>query len=85
MEATIASFRGSRRKRSHNHMIIKIEGIETREKAQGLVGKKVTWTSPGKKELKGTIRSAHGNKGAVRAIFETGMPGQCLGTETKIE
>ena len=55
------------------------------EKAEKLVGKKVTWTSPAGKQIKGEVRSAHGNSGAVRVLFETGMPGQALGTSVKLE
>lgn len=67
-------------------MIIGVEGVDSREKAEKLVGKIVSWFSPGKekKEIKGEIRSAHGNSGAVRAIFETGMPGQSVGQKVKI-
>lgn len=68
-------------------MVIHVESISSREKASVLVGKTVVWTTPGKnkKQIKGKIASAHGNKGAVRVIFEKGMPGQSLGTEVKIE
>jgi large subunit ribosomal protein L35Ae len=87
MECTIASFRRGRRTQSENQMIIYIDGVDSREKAQKLVGKTVTWNAPGKlkKVLKGKISYAHGSKGAVRAIFETGMPGQSLSQKVKIE
>ena len=87
MNGIIASFRGARRTRYTNHMIILVEGVDSKEKAEKLVGKLVTWTSPGKlkKEIKGKVASAHGNKGAVRVIFEKGMPGQSLSTKVKIE
>ena len=79
MEATIANFRQARHHTQMNHMIIYIPGIDTRAKAEKFVGKSVAWKSPAGKEIKGKIASAHGNSGAVRAIFETGMPGQALG------
>ena len=66
-------------------MIVLIEGVSTKEDASKLVGKHVVWTSPAKKEIKGEIRSAHGNSGAVRVLFETGMPGQAVGSKVKIE
>jgi len=66
-------------------MVIKVEGIDKKEKAKALVGKSVVWKSPANKELKGKIAATHGNKGAVRAIFETGMPGQSLGTKIEIK
>lgn len=86
MEGTIANFRRARHHTYPNHMIIIVEGIDDRDKAGKLVGKKVSWTSPGKekKTITGEIKSVHGNKGAVRAIFETGMPGQSIGNKIKI-
>jgi large subunit ribosomal protein L35Ae len=66
-------------------MILEVEGISDREKAKALVGKSVKWFSPAKKEIKGKVASSHGNKGAVRVIFETGMPGQSVGTEVILE
>lgn len=85
MEARISAFRGTHRKKSSNHMIVNIPSVDSREKAQSLVGKTVVWTSPAKKQLKGKVASAHGNSGALRVIFETGMPGQSLGTEVSVE
>jgi large subunit ribosomal protein L35Ae len=87
MNARIAAFRGSHRRKSGNQMVVLVDGIDSKEKAAKLVGKTVTWTAPGtqKKQLKGKVSAAHGNKGAVRVIFETGMPGQSLGQEAKVE
>jgi large subunit ribosomal protein L35Ae len=65
-------------------MIVKISGVDSKEKASALVGKKASWKSPAGKEIKGTITGAHGGKGAVRASFETGMPGQSVGTKVAI-
>jgi large subunit ribosomal protein L35Ae len=67
-------------------MIVSVKDVDNREKAQKLVGKKVSWFSPGKekKEIKGEIRSAHGNSGALRVLFEKGMPGQSIGNKVKI-
>jgi len=87
MEAVIVNFRGSYKRKSGNQMILQINGVDSKEKAAKLVGKSVTWTSPGaeKKELKGKVSAAHGNSGAVRVIFSTGMPGQSIGQQVKIE
>jgi large subunit ribosomal protein L35Ae len=87
MEGRISAFRGSFRRKRGNQMIIVVDGVSDKAKALALVGKTVTWTSPGKnkKQLKGKISAAHGGKGAVRAIFETGMPGQSLGDVVKVE
>ncbi len=87
MEGRISAFRGTFRRKSGNQMIIVVDGVDDKEKAKALVGKTVSWTAPGKnkKQLKGKISAVHGGKGAVRAIFETGMPGQSLGEPVKIE
>jgi len=87
MKARITNFRGSRRIKTGNQMIIEIEGIDSKEKAEKLKGKTVNWTAPGKKKttIQGKISAAHGNKGCVRVLFERGLPGQALGQEVKIE
>jgi large subunit ribosomal protein L35Ae len=84
MEGTIVNFRSARHHQKGNHMIIKVVGVDDKEKAAELVGKAVKWVSPAGKELKGKIAAVHGNSGAVRAIFETGMPGQAVGTKVNI-
>lgn len=85
MKAVIVNFRGGRHTKYDNHVIIAAEGVDSREKAEKLVGKKVSWKSPAGKVLSGAVASAHGRKGAVRAIFDTGMPGQCVGTPVSVQ
>jgi len=85
MEAQILNFRGGKHTKYNNHMIAVIKDIDSREKALKLLNKKVTWKSPSGKEIKGTINSAHGNKGALRLVFEKGMPGQSINTKVHIE
>ncbi len=84
MKAIIVNFRKSVHRQKDTHMILEVEGVDSKEKAEGLVGKVVSWKSPAGKEMKGKVASAHGNKGAVRVIFEKGMPGQAVGTEVSI-
>jgi len=31
------------------------------------------------------VRSPHGNKGALRVLFERGMPGQAIGTKVELQ
>ncbi|MBD3304162.1 50S ribosomal protein L35ae [Candidatus Woesearchaeota archaeon] len=87
MKARITNFRGSRRIKTGNQMILEIEGIDSKEKAEKIIGKTVSWTAPGKKKttIKGKVSAVHGNSGAVRAVFEKGLPGQAIGQEVKIE
>ncbi len=84
MEATIVNYRSGRHNQHNNQMIIQVQGIDKGEKAKHLIGKKVLWVSPAKKELIGIIKKIHGNNGALRAVFDKGLPGQSLGTKLKI-
>jgi large subunit ribosomal protein L35Ae len=85
MQGTIANFRRGRRTQKTNHSIIHFNDVDSRENASKLVGKEVVWKSPAGKEIKGKVASAHGNKGSVRVIFETGMPGQSIGSKVQIK
>jgi len=85
MEAVIINYRGSHRVKNHRQMILEITGVDSKEKASKLVGKKVTFTTPGNKHMVGIVSAPHGNGGALRAIWETGMPGQAIGSKVKVE
>ena len=85
MEGTIVNYRGSHKTQHPNQMVVKVDSIETKEKAKDLLKKTVTWTTPTKKEIKGVIMKEHGNKGAVRAKFIPGLPGQSIGTKVQIK
>lgn len=84
MKGIITSFRRSKHVQHHRQMIIAVEGIESKDKTKQLLGKGVVWKSPAGKEIKGKISLPHGSNGFVRAIFEKGMPGQCLGKKIDI-
>jgi ribosomal protein L35AE/L33A len=84
MQGIISNFRRGKRKVSDNQMIVIVDGIKKKEDAKKLVGKKVVYNT-GKKEMLGKISFPHGNQGAVRVIFSTGMPGQAVGKKVKIE
>ena len=64
-------------------MIIEVEGVANREAAEKLVGKEVVYDT-GKNKISGKIASAHGNKGAVLAIFQRGLPGQSIAKKVVI-
>ncbi len=83
MNGTIVNFRRGKHVTSNNQMVVKVEGISSKDEAAKLVGKKVAYNT-GKKDLSGEIVSAHGNSGAVRVAFETGMPGQAIGQKVKL-
>ncbi len=84
MKGQIVSFRRGRHLQKDNQMLINAEGIESKEKAEKLIGKTVVWKSPSGKEIKGKVSNVHGGKGVIRVIFEKGMPGQSIGNKVDI-
>ncbi|MFH1256498.1 MAG: 50S ribosomal protein L35ae [Candidatus Diapherotrites archaeon] len=84
MRGRIKNYTGSRRNRDVNHVVIEIDGVDSKAKASTLVGKKVEWKSPADKKLSGKITSAHGAKGAVKARFVKALPGMALGSVVSI-
>ncbi len=85
MEGIIKNFRRGRHTQKTTHMIVYLSNMDTREKASKLVGKEVVWKSQKGKEIKGKVANAHGNKGALRVIFDKGMPGQSMGNKVEIK
>jgi len=83
----VIQFRRGRHTITEKHFLIEVPEVDDRKKAEKLVGKIVTWISPGKlkKIITGKISAPHGNNGVVRAIFEKGLPGQSIGTEVDIK
>ena len=85
MKGKVLQFRRGRHNIKERHFIIEVSGVNDREKASKLVGKEVSWKSPTGKIISGKVSSAHGNKGAIRAIFEKGLPGQSITTEVELK
>ena len=81
MEGVIINFRRGRKTVHHYQMIISVEGKTTQELKE-LIGKKVVYNT-GTKKIEGVITSLHGKK-ALRARFNTGMPGQAIGRKVFI-
>lgn len=84
MEAVIVNFRISRHVQKPNYLVVLPLDAKSKQESEKLIGKKVIYNT-GKKDMVGTITGTHGNKGAVKARFETGMPGQAVGKKVKIE
>jgi len=85
MKGIVLSYMRSKEHLHKNHMIIKPLGIESKEQAAALVGKKVFWRSPSGKLLVGKITRTHGVRGEVKARFERPLPGQALGDYVEIK
>ena len=80
MEGKVVCFRRGIKTQQKYQMIVKVPGITDKVKAKTLLNKRVTWKSPGGKEIKGVVTNIHGNSGALRVQFERGLPGQSVGT-----
>jgi len=81
----VIQFRRGRHVIHKRHFILEIDGVSTKEQAEKMAGKEVSWKSPAGKEIKGKISAAHGNNGMVRAIFEKGLPGQAVTTPIEVK
>lgn len=86
MKGKVVQFRRGRKTYHPRHFLIDV-GAKNREEAEKFVGAKVVWKSSGKdkKEIKGVVAAAHGNKGIVRAIFEKGLPGQAITEDVEVD
>ncbi len=84
MKGIVVQFRRSRHRIHERHYLLDV-GLTKRDDAKKLAGKEVSWKSPAGKIIKGKISDAHGNKGLVRAIFESGLPGQAVTTEVEVK
>ncbi|HLC85856.1 MAG TPA: 50S ribosomal protein L35ae [Candidatus Nanoarchaeia archaeon] len=80
MEGIITSFRRGVRTQKKYQMVVKVKGIDDKDKAKSMLNKNVVWKSPSGKEISGTITNVHGNNGKLRVQFEKGLPGQSVGT-----
>ncbi|MEK6888643.1 MAG: 50S ribosomal protein L35ae [Nanoarchaeota archaeon] len=84
MKGIIVQFRRGRHRIHERHYLLDL-GLDSREEAKKMSGKEVSWKSPAGKVIKGKISDAHGNKGIVRAIFESGLPGQAITNEVEVK
>ena len=85
MEGIIVNYRRGRKTQTTNQMIVLVPQTD-KKKAESLIGKSVTYDCGGKNnnQIKGEVRALHGDKGAVRVLFEKGMPGQAIGQKVVI-
>ena len=83
-KATVVSFRRGRHTQHTNQFLLEVDGTDSKAKASQLIGKRVVWKSPGKKEISGKITNTHGNRGVLRARFSRGLPGTVLGKKVDI-
>ena len=87
MEGVIINYRMGRHHQTGNQAVVSIDSVSSKEDAAKLIGKIVAFHCEGKakKIISGKVSAAHGNSGAVRVLFETGLPGQAIGKKVKLE
>lgn len=85
MDGTIKSYRRGIRTQTQNQAILVLKDVDSKAKAATLVGKKVSWKTPSGKLMTGKITSPHGDKGTVRARFETPLPGNAIGGKVQVK
>jgi large subunit ribosomal protein L35Ae len=84
MKGIVVQFRRGRHVIKEKHFLLDL-GFKNRDEAKKAKGKTVEWKSSAGKVISGKISDAHGNKGLVRAIFETGLPGQAVTDEVEVK
>ncbi|MBR9679429.1 MAG: 50S ribosomal protein L35ae [Candidatus Altiarchaeota archaeon] len=84
MEGIIINYRQGRETQNNKQMVIRVASINSKQDAEKLIGKLVIWKTSSGKILDGVVLATHGNKGAVRAKFDKGLPGQSVGTQVEI-
>lgn len=84
MEGRIISFRRGRSHQKNNQVIVEVNGIDSREKASQLIGKKVIVKVSDRVTRVGKIVKPHGNNGLVIARFKKGLSGYVLLKDCKI-
>lgn len=85
MEMIIKNFRRGRRTQHTNQFVLVSDSINSKTKASALIGKKAEWKTLSGKIIKGKITRVHGNKGAVTARMEKGLPGTAIGTKIEVK
>jgi large subunit ribosomal protein L35Ae len=84
IKGIVKNFRLGSRTQNPNGYVITIEGYD-KKKSSALIGKSVAWKSTAGKAIIGKITGVHGDKGAVKATFSKGLPGQAIGSEVLIK
>ena len=78
MNGKILQYRRGRKTQYKYQMVVEVEGVDDKAKAEKLLGKKVFYTSTSGKKINGEVTRVHGIRGKVVARFERGLPGQAL-------
>lgn len=84
MDGVVKNYRRGKKHINERQLVIDVNGIDSKAGASGIVGCKARWKNSAGRFFTGKITAAHGDNGAVRAMFPKGMPGQCIGEKVEI-
>lgn len=84
IKGIVVSFRRSRHRVYHNQVIVLLNNVNDRATAEKLKNKQLVIKIKNK-QIEGVIAGPHGNKGAIRVVFEHGLSGHCLGCEAEVK
>jgi len=84
MKGRIVNYRRGLHTQHTNQFVVEVDGVESKEKAGTLLGRRVAYKTVTGKELVGSVSKVHGNNGAVLVRFEHGLPGQAIGASVEI-
>ncbi len=65
-------------------VLIRVDGINSRNEASQLIGWKVLYRDSKGNTYRGKVVHVHGNKGVVIAVFKPNLPGQAIGGDVYI-
>ncbi|HIQ11077.1 MAG TPA: 50S ribosomal protein L35ae [Pyrodictium sp.] len=80
----IVGYRRGTNTQYEKQMLIRVDGISSRNEASKLIGWKVAYRSRKGRVFRGKIVRVHGDKGIVIAVFNPPLPGQAIGDNVYI-
>ena len=83
-KAVFTGYRGGLRTQRNKQILVKIDRVDTRDKAAKYIGRKVVWRNQKGNTLIGKITGVHGRNGVLKARFKKGLPGQAMGAELEV-
>ena len=84
MKGMITGYLGGRHTKRVNQFLVRVEGIGNVATASALIGRTLSWKTPGEKEIRGIVTSTHGRRGLLIARFRRGMAGSINGSKVEI-
>jgi len=80
---TVSNYRRGPRTQRNRELILLVLGVKSRRDASKFIGRRVECRLSGK-ILRGKIVKAHGRNGGLLVRFNSGVPGQVIGSKVVI-